>query len=46
MAGMVNLQVPKLPSLLFETQVIERYKRRESGVEEALMAMNPRVSVR
>lgn len=36
-AGEVTLQVPKLRSLPFETQIIERYKRRESSVEEALM---------
>ena len=38
-AGEVNLKVPKLRSLPFETQIIERYKRRESSVEEALMEM-------
>lgn len=38
-AGEVTLQVPKLRSLPFETQIIERYKRRESSVEEALMEM-------
>lgn len=38
-AGEVELSVPKLRSLPFETQIIERYKRRESSVEEALMEM-------
>jgi transposase-like protein len=38
-AGEVNLKVPRLRSLPFETQIIERYKRRESSVEEALMEM-------
>jgi transposase-like protein len=35
--GSVTLKVPRLRSLPFETQVIERYRRRESSVEEALM---------
>lgn len=38
-AGEVSLKVPKLRSLPFETQIIERYRRRESSVEEALMEM-------
>ena len=38
-AGPVKLQVPKLRSLPFETQIIERYRRRESSVEEALLEM-------
>ena len=38
-AGEVRLQVPKLRSLPFETAIIERYRRRESSVEEALMEM-------
>ena len=38
-AGEVTLKVPKLRSLPFETQIIERYRRRESSVEEALMEM-------
>ena len=38
-AGQVKLKVPKLRSLPFETQIIERYRRRESSVEEALMEM-------
>ena len=38
-AGPVRLKVPRLRSLPFETQIIERYRRRESSVEEALMEM-------
>jgi putative transposase len=38
-AGKVKLQVPKLRTLPFETAIIERYKRRESSVEEALIEM-------
>ena len=38
-AGQVNLKVPKLRQATFETAIIERYKRRESSVEEALMQM-------
>jgi transposase-like protein len=38
-AGEVTLQVPRLRSLPFETQIIERYKRRESSVKEALVEM-------
>lgn len=38
-AGEVTLRVPKLRSLPFETQIIERYRRRESSVEEALIEM-------
>jgi putative transposase len=38
-AGMVNLKVPKLRTLTFETAIIERYRRRESSVEEALIEM-------
>lgn len=38
-AGEVKLHVPRLRSLPFETQIIERYKRRESSVEEALVEM-------
>ena len=36
-AGEVTLKVPKLRKLPFETQIIERYRRKESSVEEALM---------
>src|SRR5271163_466278 len=38
-AGEVSLQVPKLRSLPFETAILERYRRRESSVEEALIEM-------
>ena len=38
-AGEVELKVPKLRQAKFETAIIERYKRRESSVEEALMEM-------
>ncbi len=38
-AGNVNLKVPKLRTLTFETAIIERYRRRESSVEEALIEM-------
>jgi len=38
-AGAVRLKVPKLRKLPFETAIIERYRRRESSVEEALMEM-------
>jgi len=38
-AGRVKLKVPKLRKLSFETAIIERYKRRESSVEEALIEM-------
>jgi putative transposase len=38
-AGKVNLKIPKLRQLTFETAIIERYKRREASVEEALIEM-------
>ena len=38
-AGKVELKVPKLRELRFQTAIIERYRRRESSVEEALMEM-------
>jgi putative transposase len=38
-AGEVRLQVPRLRNLPFETEIIERYRRRESSVEEALVEM-------
>jgi transposase-like protein len=38
-AGDVKLKVPKLRTLPFETAIIERYRRRESSVEEALIEM-------
>lgn len=38
-AGDVKLKVPKLRRQTFETAIIERYRRRESSVEEALIEM-------
>jgi transposase-like protein len=38
-AGEIELQIPKLRYAKFETAIIERYKRREASVEEALMEM-------
>lgn len=38
-AGEMRLQVPKLRRQTFETVIIERYRRRESSVEEALIEM-------
>src|SRR5512144_259666 len=38
-AGDVSLKVPKLRAQTFETAIIERYRRRESSVEEALTEM-------
>lgn len=38
-SGEVNLKVPKLRHLPFETSIIERYRRRETSVEEALVEM-------
>ncbi len=37
--GEVNLKVPKLKKVTFETAIIERYKRREISVEEAMIEM-------
>jgi transposase-like protein len=39
-AGEVRLKVPMLRAQTFETAIIERYRRRESSVEEALNEMN------
>ncbi len=39
-AGEVELNVPKLKGVPFETAIIERYRRRESSVEEALIEIN------
>ena len=36
-SGDVTLKVPKLKGISFETAIIERYRRRESSVEEALI---------
>src|ERR1700741_3448732 len=38
-AGAVTLKIPKLRQQTFETAIIERYRRRESSVEEALIEM-------
>src|SRR6478672_7828522 len=38
-AGEVTLNMPKLRLAPFETAIVERYKRRESSVEEALIEM-------
>ncbi len=38
-AGEVDIRMPKLRVLPFETVIIERYRRRESSVEEALVEM-------
>jgi putative transposase len=38
-AGEIHLKVPKLRRQAFETAIIERYRRRESSVEEALIEM-------
>jgi putative transposase len=38
-AGEVTLKMPKLRRLPFETAIIERYRRREASVEEALVEM-------
>ena len=38
-AGQVSLKIPKLRRQTFETAIIERYRRRESSVEEALIEM-------
>ena len=37
--GEVTLHVPRLKGVSFETAIIERYRRRESSVEEALIEM-------
>src|SRR6478672_2195011 len=38
-AGDVTLKVPRLRRQTFETAIIERYRRREASVEEALIEM-------
>lgn len=38
-SGEVVLNMPKLKGVIFETAIIERYRRRESSVEEALIEM-------
>ncbi len=38
-AGEVNIKMPKLRTQTFETAIIERYRRRESSIEESLIDM-------
>ncbi len=38
-SGDVTLKMPKLKCVQFETAIIERYRRRECSVEEALIEM-------
>ena len=38
-SGEINLRMPKLKGVAFETAIIERYRRRETSVEEALIEM-------
>ena len=38
-SGDVTLHIPKLKGLQFETAIIERYRRRETSIEEALIEM-------
>ena len=38
-SGDVTLHMPRLKGVPFETAIIARYRRRESGVEEALIEM-------
>ena len=38
-AGQLKLKVPRLRNVPFETAIIERYKRRETSVEESLIEM-------
>ena len=38
-SGEVTLHMPRLKGIAFETAIIERYRRRESSVEEALIEM-------
>ena len=40
-AGRLGLKAPKLKGALFESAVIERYRRREQSVEESLTDMYP-----
>lgn len=45
-SGDVTLHMPRLKGVSFETAIIERYRRRESSVEEVLIEMYLRCSVR
>lgn len=40
-AGPVEIKMPKLRTLPFESAIIERYRRRESWMEEALIKRYP-----
>ena len=40
-SGDVTLHMPRLKGVSFETAIIERYRRRESSVEEALIVNRP-----
>ena len=42
-SGDVTLHMPRLKGVSFKTAIIERYRRRESSVEEALIEMYLRV---
>lgn len=39
-SGQVTLKVPKLRGMRFTTAVIDRYRRRETSVEEAIIEMH------
>lgn len=39
-SGQVTLKMPKLKGMRFATAIIERYKRRETSVEEAMIEMH------
>ena len=45
-SGDVTLHVPRLKGVSFETAIIERYRRRESSVEEALNFCTALVSLK
>jgi transposase-like protein len=45
-SGDVTLKMPKLKGVAFETAIIERYRRRESSVEEALIEMYLSIAVK
>ena len=38
-SGEIKVKMPKLKGVAFETAIIERYRRRESSVEEAIVEM-------
>ena len=38
-SGQVTLKIPRLKDMRFATAVVERYKRRETSVEEAIIEM-------